>query len=274
MLFCHLADCQSLRDITLGVKGISKELNHLVLVKAPSRNALSWQNKHRDAGVAREIYMRTREKLMGLQHYDCRFRSGIKAARVLLLDSSMVTLCEKVFDWAGYSAEKEATKLHTLFSFNDFLPVDIFVSDGKEPDNNGTWHVMPSRRSIVVTDRGYDDTALWRAWAAGGHLRRPPAARHQIRAHRGAGAAGGPRPGNPCGRNHPTGRGRHGTAVPAPLRRVVVYRPYDFSRRKAGEKDGGGTPIRLRVPVVQAQSRPSVAVVHVSQWFLFCHARR
>lgn len=65
MLFCQLADCQSLRDFTLGMKGISRELNHLGLVKAPFRNALSWQNKHRNAGVAREIYMRTREKLMG-----------------------------------------------------------------------------------------------------------------------------------------------------------------------------------------------------------------
>ena len=82
MLFCHLADCQSLRDITLGMKGIGRELNHLGLVKAPSRNALSWQNKHRDAGVAREIYMRTREKLMGQQPYRCAFRKGIDASRV------------------------------------------------------------------------------------------------------------------------------------------------------------------------------------------------
>lgn len=67
MLFCHLADCQSLRDITLGMKGISRELNHLGPVKVPSKNALSWQDKRRNAGVAREIYMRTREKLMGRQ---------------------------------------------------------------------------------------------------------------------------------------------------------------------------------------------------------------
>ncbi len=150
------------------MKGISRELNHLGLVKAPSRNALSWQNKRRDAAVVREIYMRTREKLMGQQPYDCLFRSGIKAARVLLLDSSMVTLCDKVFKWVGYSKEKGAIKLHTLFSFNDFLPVDIFVSDGKESDNNGAWHVLPSRRSIIVADRGYDDTALWRAWDSRG----------------------------------------------------------------------------------------------------------
>lgn len=240
MLFCQLADCQSLRDITLGMKGISRELNHLGLVKAPSRNALIWQNKHRNAGVAREIYMRTREKLMGQQPYDCRFRSGIKAARVLLLDSSMVTLCEKVFNWAGYSAEKGAIKLHTLFSFNDFLPVDIFVSDGKESDNNGAWHVMPTRRSIIVADRGYDDTALWRAWDSRGvtfvvRLRRdikfvrtgelelPDDRDQEILVDETIRLVG-----------EDTER-----QYPHPLRRVVVYRPYDSSRRKAGEKDGG-----------------------------------
>lgn len=146
MVFCQLADCQSLRDIELGMKGIRRELGHLGIRKAPSRNALSQQNRRRNPWVAREIYMRTREKLMGQQPYDCRFRSGIKAARVLLLDSSMVTLCEKVFNWAGYSEEKGAVKPHTLFSFNDFLPVDVFVSDGKMSDNDGAYHVL--RRDI------------------------------------------------------------------------------------------------------------------------------
>lgn len=50
--------------------------------------------------------------------------------------------------------------LHTLFSFNDFLPVDVFVSDGKMSDNDGAYHVLPGRRSIVMADRGYDDTRL------------------------------------------------------------------------------------------------------------------
>ena len=158
MLFCQLADCQSLRDITLGMKGIRRELGHLGIRKAPSRNALNQQNRRRNPWVAREVYRRLREKLLGQQPYRCAFRKGIDASRVKLLDSSTVTLCLNIFPWAGYSEEKGAVKLHTLFSFNDFLPVDVFVSDGKMSDNDGAYHVLPGRRSIVVADRGYDDT--------------------------------------------------------------------------------------------------------------------
>ena len=70
----------------------------------------------------------------------------------------------KGFKLGVYSAGKGAVKLHTLFSFNDFLPMDVFVSDGKMSDNDGAYHVLPGRRSIVVADRDSDDSALWRAW--------------------------------------------------------------------------------------------------------------
>ncbi len=64
MVFCQLADCQSLRDIELGMKGIRRELGHLGIRKAPSRNALSRQNRRRNPWVAREVYRRLREKFL------------------------------------------------------------------------------------------------------------------------------------------------------------------------------------------------------------------
>ena len=62
----------------------------------------------------------------------------------------------------------QVNKLHTLFSLNDFLPVDVHVSDGKLSDNLGPYHLMPPGRSIIVADRGYDDTELWRDWDSNG----------------------------------------------------------------------------------------------------------
>lgn len=243
MVFCQLADCQSLRDIELGMKGIRRELGHLGIRKAPSRNALSQQNRRRNPWVAREVYRRLREKLLGQQPYRCAFRKGIDASRVKLLDSSTVTLCLNIFPWAGYSEEKGAVKLHTLFSFNDFLPVDVFVSDGKMSDNDGAYHVLPGRRSIVVADRGYDDTRLWRDWDSMGvtfvvRLRRDIKFRRTEAIEQ------------PDDREQDilvdevirlTGDDTE-RQYPHPLRRVVVYRPYDSTRRKAGERRGEDGP--------------------------------
>ncbi len=80
----------------------------------------------------------------------------------MLLDSSVITLCLSLFNWAHDCEEKGAIKLHTLFSINDFLPIDVHVSDGKMSDNIGAYHLMPPGRSIIVPDRGYDDSQIRR----------------------------------------------------------------------------------------------------------------
>lgn len=242
LLFCHMADCQSLRDISKGMQAIRGGLNHLGISHAPSRNALSHQNAKRNAQVFRAIYINLRKKL-GQQTFNCRFREGIKASRIMLLDSSTVTLCLNLFNWAHYSEEKGAIKLHTLFSLNDFLPIDIHVSDGKMSDNIGAYHLMPGARSIIVADRGYDDSQLWKDWDSRGvtfvvRLRRdikfkrleafeqPEDREQDILVDEAIELIG------------------EDTSViyPHPLRRVVVYRPYDTSRRKSGEEEAQPTP--------------------------------
>ena len=235
LLFCHMADCQSLRDICKGLQGIRGGLNHLGIQKTPSRNALSHQNAKRDALVFRDIY-RLLHKRLGQQTFTCRFREGIKASRIMLLDSSVITLCLNIFNWAHYSEEKGAIKLHTLFSLNDFLPIDVHVSDGKMSDNIGAYHLMPPGRSIIVADRGYDDTQLWRDWDSRGisfvvRLRKdikfirkeafaqPDDREQDILVDEAVRLVG-----DDTSKNYPH-----------PLRRVVVYRPYDSSRRKSGQ---------------------------------------
>lgn len=235
LLFCHMADCQSLRDICKGLQGIRGGLNHLGILKAPSRNALIHQNAKRDAMVFRDIYKLLRQRL-GQQPYTCRFREGIKASRIMLLDSSVITLCLNIFNWAHYSEEKGAIKLHTLFSLNDFLPVDVHVSDGKLSDNLGAYHLMPPGRSIIVADRGYDDTELWRDWDSNG-ICFVVRLRKDIKFIRKEAFS------QPDDRQQDilvdevielTGEATS-TNYPNLLRRVVVYRPYDSARRKSNK---------------------------------------
>lgn len=127
--------------------------------KTPSRNAPSHQNARQNSNVFREIYMRL-VKHLGQQPLGRDEVSGIRSSRVVLLDSSVVTLCLSLFQWASYKAEKGAIKMHTLFSVRDFLPVDIYVSDGKKSDNEGAYHLIPNKRQIIIADRGYDDRAI------------------------------------------------------------------------------------------------------------------
>lgn len=270
MTFCQFADCNSLRDLEHGMAGICRQLNHLGISKAPSRNALSHQNRKRCPEVFRGIYMALHKKLLGQHSFECRFKSNIKASRVKLLDSSTITLCLKYFDWAHYSEEKGAIKLHTLFSLNDFLPVDIHISDGKETDNIGAYHVMPGARSIIVADRGYDDSCLWRDWDSMGttfvvRLRKdikferleefplPNDTAQQILVDEAILLTGD----------------ETSAQYPRPLRRVVVYHPYDTSRKKQSQETAPQGPVEHVVELVTNNCKwdaETISELYLARW--------
>lgn len=166
MIFCHIGNCLSLRDITNGMRSAGGNLNHMGIGSAPSRNALSHQNRQRNCEVWKYLYKRLHDYL-GRQAWGRRI-AGVGKRSVYLLDSSLITLCANVFDWAHYSSEKGAVKMHTLFNLSDWLPQFIHISNGKVSDNIGAYYVLPRKGSVIVADRGYCDTALLHDWDSSG----------------------------------------------------------------------------------------------------------
>ena len=166
MIFCHIGNCLSLRDITNGMRSAGGNLNHMGIGSAPSRNALSHQNRQRNCEVWKYLYKRLHDYL-GRQAWGRRI-AGVGKRSVYLLDSSLITLCAKVFDWAHYSSEKGAVKMHTLFNLSDWLPQFIHISNGKVSDNIGAYYVLPRKGSVIVADRGYCDTSLLHDWDSSG----------------------------------------------------------------------------------------------------------
>ena len=166
MIFCHIGNCLSLRDITNGMRSAGGNLNHMGIGSAPSRNALSHRNRQRNCEVWKYLYKRLHDYL-GQQAWGRRI-AGVGKRSVYLLDSSLITLCANVFDWAHYSGEKGAVKMHTLFNLSDWLPQFIHITNGKVGDNIGAYYVLPRKGSVIVADRGYCDTSLLHDWDSSG----------------------------------------------------------------------------------------------------------
>jgi len=55
MVFCLFSSCDSVRDISNGLKSATGNLNHLGLSRAPSRSTVAYHNANRDSAVFREI---------------------------------------------------------------------------------------------------------------------------------------------------------------------------------------------------------------------------
>lgn len=56
MLFCHLAQANSNREVECGIKSSTGDINHLGCKQAPSKSTLSYQNSHRDWHLFEKYY--------------------------------------------------------------------------------------------------------------------------------------------------------------------------------------------------------------------------
>jgi len=88
MLFCQLADAQSLREIIGGMTSCEGRLEQLGIT-APKRSTLAYANQHRPWELFRNVFYKTSER--------CRAELGQKTKfrfknRLLSIDSSVVTL--------------------------------------------------------------------------------------------------------------------------------------------------------------------------------------
>lgn len=162
MLFCQFSKSQSLRDISNGLRSATGNLNHLGVNKAPSKSTISYQNKHRDWELFRDYYYQLQQQLTNRAGF--RQKKFKIKSKIFLLDSSTISLCLNLFDWAKYKTHKGAVKMHTLLDYDGNLPAYVNVSDGKTADNKGAYDIPLLANSVIVADRYYNDFSLLNVW--------------------------------------------------------------------------------------------------------------
>jgi len=166
MLFCQFAKSQSVRDISNGLRSATGNLNHLGIERAPSKSTISYQNKNRDWELFRAYYYH----LLGSLGQHAGFKQvkfKIKT-KIFLLDSTTISLCLSIFDWAKYKVAKGAVKMHTLLDFDANLPAYVNITDGKTADNKGVYDIPLLQGSVIVADRYYNDFSLLNIWDSKG----------------------------------------------------------------------------------------------------------
>lgn len=162
MLFCQFSKSQSVRDISNGLRSATGNLNHLGIERAPSKSTVSYQNKHRDWTLFRDFYYHLQghlSHLAGFKQTTFRIKS-----KIFLLDSTTISLCLNLFDWARYKTNKGAVKMHTLLDYDGNLPAYVNVTDGKTADNKGAYDIPLLAGSVIVADRYYNDFSLLHVW--------------------------------------------------------------------------------------------------------------
>jgi hypothetical protein len=162
--FGQLGKCYTLSDISCGLSISSTYMIDLGLKQNPVKSTMSDGNKNRDYRVFEDLYYQL------IKHYgntltDKRDRAVIKEVKdetIKLIDSSTVSLCLNLFDWAKFRTAKGGLKIHTVWDDTLGLPDYINITEAKLHDSKGLDIQVFPKGTIIVEDRAYFDFELFR----------------------------------------------------------------------------------------------------------------
>lgn|SRR5688572_13038404 len=155
MLFCHLADANSLREICGGLASGEGRLAHLG-VQVPARSTLAYANTHRNW----ELYQKVFNQLYEFCRRDLGGKSKFKFNNPLLsIDSTHISLCSELIPWATYSKQKGALKLHFTLDHAGYLPSAMVITTGKYSELIIARRQRWEAGTILLFDRGFVDFA-------------------------------------------------------------------------------------------------------------------
>jgi transposase len=159
MMFAHIRQLNSLRDIDIGLNAHASKLYHMGIQQCP-KSTLADANESRNYRIYEDF-------AKSLMHRARREYANTELAlevdnAVYALDASIIDLTLSLFPWAKFRKTKGAIKLHTLMDLRGNIPVFLTITDGKVHDVKATPHVPIEAQGIYVVDRGYQDFRwLW-----------------------------------------------------------------------------------------------------------------
>lgn len=160
MLFCQLAQAQSLREICTGLASCEGKLQHLGVEGAPKRSTLGYANEHRTWQMYEQLFYSTLNRLRGECGGQLKRRLRIKS-RLLSIDATVIDLCLEVFDWAKFRTTKGAVKLHMVLDHEGCWPSYAVVTDGSQHEVTVARRMSFEPGTVLVFDKGYVDYDWW-----------------------------------------------------------------------------------------------------------------
>ena len=120
MLFAQCAGKKSLRDICIGFTSMPKRMYHLGL-KGVSRNNLSHSLAQRNAGLFEDVFYALLQKVQNeaMRMPNKRFRFSNE---LFSIDSTTISVCLDVFEWAKFRTAKGGVKVHTMLDVRNQIP--------------------------------------------------------------------------------------------------------------------------------------------------------
>ena len=127
LTFGQLNKCYTLSDISTGIGVSGTFISSLGLDQSPARSTMGDGNKNRSYKVFESLYHRllTHYGHMLSKRHESHIIKEIKDRSIKLIDSTVISLCLSMFDWAKFRTAKGGIKIHTCWD-DTIGPILIF----------------------------------------------------------------------------------------------------------------------------------------------------
>ena len=98
MLYCQFGNCQSILDISFGMRSATGNLSHLGVSRAPSKSSISYINAHRGWTFFRDVYFSL------FKEFKVKVNRLRLNRKLFILDSALAPLCLSLL--IGHITEK------------------------------------------------------------------------------------------------------------------------------------------------------------------------
>jgi len=153
MMFCQLADANSLREICGGLASCEGRLSQLG-IQIPAKSTLAYANGHRNWRLYEKVFQSLYE--FCVKNLDRNTKFKFKNP-LLSIDSTHIGLCSEMFPWATYSRQKGALKLHFTLDHAGYLPSAMVITTGKYSELIVARRQRWQAGTILLFDRGFID---------------------------------------------------------------------------------------------------------------------
>jgi len=156
MLFMHLANATSNRDVSNGLRSATGNLSHLGVTTAPSKSSMSYINAHRSHQLFEDFYYALLEQFEPSLARGRKYVHRLKR-KIFIIDASVIPLSLSLFDWAKFRQHKGGIKLHSVLDYDTGLPAYSVITDAKQHDVKVARQTVFPSESVLVMDRAYVD---------------------------------------------------------------------------------------------------------------------
>jgi len=164
MMFGQLNKCLSLREIAIGIDQSPEFLADIGLSQSPAKSTMSDGNAKRDYRVYEHLYLSLCKHFKAelSQRAEYKVIKEIEGKNIKIIDATIMSVCLSLFCWAEYRTAKGGIKAHVSLDERSMIPDIINISEAKLSDRRGVDDFRYEKDTIIVDDRGYYDTKLFR----------------------------------------------------------------------------------------------------------------